>query len=294
MYQNRKIKWRELKYTGTKLQQIITDRTDEKLLLYTDDADIKSLLIQINHLLEHSQMTVANYHRIERSMKTMLSNISHDIKTPLTIILGYSEMILNDENLSREKMRDLLQIVHLKTVEVLELLERFFELAKLESEDKTVEVSKVNISEICRNKILEYYTILTSKEFEVSIMIPDEEIYAWGNELELERILNNLISNAIKYGADGKMVGIEVRSDENKVYIEVMDKGKGISEIHKDHVFERMYTLEDSRNRLYQGSGLGLTITKRLVEKLGGEIFLESIPFQKTAFIVELKRFKFQ
>ena len=77
------------------------------------------------------------------------------------------------------------------------------------------------------------------------------------------------------------------------MYIEVFDKGKGINEIHKDRVFERMYTMDDSRNKFYQGSGLGLTITKRLVEQLGGQIFLESVPFKKTVFTVKLRRFKF-
>ncbi|MEW9503022.1 sensor histidine kinase [Jeotgalibacillus marinus] len=292
MYRNR-VPYKELEYAQMKLQQIIKNETNEKLLLNTDDPRMKSLLIEINHLLEHNQKTVANHLKLEQSMRKMLSNISHDLKTPLTVVRGYTEIMMNDENVSREKMKTLLQTVNLKTVEVLELINRFFELVKLESGDKTVEMSKVNTSEICRKKILDYYEILTSKDFEVSVMIPDEEIYAWGNELEIERILNNLLSNAIQYGSDGKMIGLELISDENHVFINVFDRGKGINELHKDHVFERMYTLEDSRNKLHQGSGLGLTITKRLVEKLGGKIFLESIPFKKTTFTIELKRFKF-
>lgn len=284
---------KELEYAATKLDQIIKDRSDEKLLLYTDDTHIKSLVIQINNLLDNTQMTVANHRRIERSMKKMLANISHDIKTPLTVILGYTEIIMNDENLSRDKMNSLLQVVNSKIVEVLELMKRFFELAKLESEDKTMEISKVNMSEICRKKILDYYEILTSKDYEVSINIPDDPLYAWGTELEMERVLDNLISNAIRYGADGKMIGIELRGDKNSVYIEVFDRGRGINEIHKDHVFERMYTMDDSRNKLHQGSGLGLTITKRLVEQQGGQISLASIPFKKTSFTVQLRRFKY-
>ena len=86
--------------------------------------------------------------------------------------------------------------------------------------------------------------------------------------------MNNLISNAITYGDDGKTLGMTLRDDETNVYIDVWDTGKGIDESHIDKVFERMYTLEDSRNRLYQGSGLGLTITKRLVEAMDGEIHL--------------------
>ena len=118
-------------------------------------------------------------------------------------------------------------------------------------------------------------------------------IYAFGNLEALDRIMNNLISNAIKYGNDGKYIGLNLSCDDNFTYVEIWDKGKGIDETNIEKVFERMYTLEDSRNKLYQGSGLGLTITKNLVNKLGGEIFLESTPYEKTSFTFKLKRVKY-
>lgn len=293
LYNSRLKQNKEIKYTEKKLRYIIDNETDEKVLLYTDDKQIKSLLIQINRILEHNQKTVANYYEIERSMRKMLSNISHDLKTPLTVVLGYIEIMMNDKGLSYEKMKSLLQTVNLKTVEVLDLIRRFFELVKIESGDKKLKISRMDIGEICRKIILDYYEILTDKEFEVLIEIPKESIFVWGNEDAIKRILNNLISNAIQYGSEGKMIGIKIRTTEDSVYIEVSDKGKGISEIHKDRVFERMYTMEDSRNKFYEGSGLGLTITKRLVEQLGGSIFLDSMPFQKTTFTVKLKRIIF-
>lgn len=293
LYRNRMKRKKEIEYIEKKLQAIITNSSEEKLLLYTNDKQIKSLLIQINLLLDDSQKSVANYHGLERSMRKMLSNISHDLKTPLTVILGYTENLINEKNLKPDKMRDSLRTVHLKTVEVLDLMKRFFELARLESGDNHAEIVKVDISEICRKMILEYYEILTKKDFEVVIEIPEVPIFVRGNQFSIERILNNLISNAIQYGSDGKMIGIKVTTRDDYALIEVIDKGKGINEINKDRVFERMYTLEDSRNRLYQGSGLGLTITKRLVEQLGGTISLTSKPFEKTVFTVELKRFIF-
>ena len=120
-----------------------------------------------------------------------------------------------------------------------------------------------------------FYDLVTTKGFQVHIDIPERNIYALGNVEVLGRVLNNLISNAITYGDDGKALGMTLRDDDTGVYIDVWDKGKGIDESHIDKVFERMYTLEDSRNRLYQGSGLGLTITKRLVEAMDGKsIFL--------------------
>lgn len=293
IFQSRVKQRAEVKYIRNKLQAIIDEETGERLLLYTDDKYIKSLLIQINRLLEHNQKTVANYNNIELSMRKMLSNISHDLKTPLTVILGYSEIINNDKNLSTEKVMSLLKTINLKTEEVLDLINRFFELVKLESGDKKLNSSRIDICEISRKIILDYYEILINKEFEVSIELPEEPVFVRGDEDAIERVLNNLISNAIQYGSDGKMIGLRLRVDEKSVYIDVSDKGKGINEVHKDRVFERMYTLEDSRNTNYQGSGLGLTITKRLVEQMGGNISLDSKPYQKTTFTVGLKRIQF-
>jgi signal transduction histidine kinase len=284
------VKNQEIYYVEKKLHKILDNNTNEKLLLYTSSKQLKLLLIQINRLLEHNQKTVANFHSIERSMRKMLSNISHDLKTPLTVILGYTEIMLNDKSINQEKKESLLQTVNLKILEVLDLINSFFELVKLESDDHNLEISKIEIGEICRKIILEYYEILTAKEFEVTIDIPEEQIFVWGNTEAIERILNNLISNAIKYGSDGKMVGIKARSTQDRAYIEVTDRGQGIHEVDKDRVFERLYTMEDSRSKRNQGSGLGLTITKRLVEQLDGRIFLDSKPFQKTTFSVEFKR----
>lgn len=283
----------EIKYIRNKLRKVVNEETGERLLLNTEDKYIKSLLIQINRLLDHNQKIKGNCNSIELSMRKMLSNISHDLKTPLTVILGYIEMINNDKSLTSEKVMSLLKTVNLKTVEVLALINRFFELVKLESGDKKLNSSRIDICEVSRKIILDYYEILISKEFEVVIDIPDDSVFVSGDEDAIERVLNNLITNAIQYGSDGKMVGLKIRITDNDVFVEISDKGKGINEMHKDRVFERMYTLEDSRNTNYQGSGLGLTITKRLVEQMEGSISLNSVPFKETTFSVRLRRIKF-
>lgn len=292
-YRIQKSKSANVRYTYEKLQDIVKQQTGEKLLVVTDDKELQKLLVAINHLLDAKQKTNADHAKVEISMRKMLSNISHDLKTPLTVILGYTEMLNVDKTISKEERQVLLEKVHLKTLEVMELIHKFFDLAKLESGDKAVEMTKVNMNEVCREKILTFYDLVTTKGFEVHIDIPEKNVYALGNTEVLGRVLNNLISNAIAYGYDGKTLGITLRDDDRCVYVDVWDRGKGIDESHIDKVFERMYTLEDSRNRLYQGSGLGLTITKRLVEALGGEIHLSSTPYKKTVFTILLKKIEF-
>ena len=289
-YISQKHRSANLKYIHEKLNSIIANTSSEKLLVFTGDKEIIPILIEVNKVLEYNQKILVDYTKAEISMKKMLSNISHDLKTPLTVVLGYIETIKLDSNISGEERQTLLSKVENKTKEVLELINKFFDLAKLESGDTDIPLTRINMNEICRKNILAFYDILTNKGFEVIIDIPENNIYSLGNEDALDRIINNLITNAINYGNQGMVLGLSLKSDEDYVYVEVWDKGKGISEMHKDMVFERMYTLEDSRNKSYQGSGLGLTITKRLVEKLEGEIFLESDPYKKTSFIFKLKR----
>lgn len=284
---------RVLTSISEKLQQIMKRSSDEKLLIQTDDVIVKKLLIELNQLLEHTQTSIAAHLQTEDSMRRMLSNISHDLKTPLTVVMGYIEMITADPNLSKEETDVLLEKVHNKTVEVLNLMNKFFNLARLESGDIDMPLTRVNINEICRKNILAYYDVLSAKGFTVEVDIPEEPLYALGNEVELERILNNLLSNSIRYGSDGLVIGLNVRSTFDMIYVDVWDKGKGMNEIDQNRIFERMYTLEDSRNKLYQGSGLGLTITKRLIEQLGGEITLHSVPFERTTFTFSLKRVTF-
>lgn len=289
-YKSRSNQLKQVLYIHNKLKQILDEKTNEKLLLHTDDEHLKQVLIEINRLLDHNQKIMAGYNKAEMSMRKMLANISHDLKTPLTVVLGYIEIILNEQNRNPVETEELLQKVQGKTAEVLDLINKFFDLAKLESGDKELPLTRVNINDVCQQNILQFYEVLTAKGFDVAIDLPETVLYALGNREALDRVLNNLLSNAIQYGGEGKTLGLSLRSDEQFVYVDVWDKGKGISEFHKDLVFERMYTLEDSRNKSYQGSGLGLTITKRLVENMDGQIFLTSKPYEKTTFSVQLKR----
>ncbi len=282
-----------LEQIHSKLNEIITGGTSEKLLVFTDDRALIPVLIEINHLLEHNQQRAANFLKMEQSMRKMISNISHDLKTPLTVVLGYIETINLDPDMNAEERKVLLSKVHAKANEVLELIRQFFDLARLESGDKPIPPSRIHMNDICGKNMLAFYDTLTVKGFEVAIEIPDKPLLAWGNEEALDRVLNNLIANAIQHGGEGMAVGLTLRSDDEFVYVDVWDRGKGIDELHQDQVFERMYTLEDSRNKSYQGSGLGLTITKRLIEAQGGTIRIYSKPYEKTVFTVKLKRIAF-
>ena len=273
----------EIKRIDHKLEEISETDSDEKIMIFTDDPVLMGLGGQINRLLLERQKIKASFKRKEISSKKMLANISHDIKTPLTVISGYLEILrLNDPD------DEMLKKVEAKTKQVMDLIDQFFTLAKIESGDTDIELCKIDINEVCRENVLEFYDILMQKEFEVDLYIPETPIFVQGDKDALQRILYNLLSNVIRYGIDGKYLGVILRQDKNSVYIDVVDKGKGIGQEFISNVFDRAYTMEDSRNKEIQGNGLGLTIAKNLAERLGGDISLSSTPNVQTT--VRLKK----
>lgn len=279
----------KLKKIGQKLEEIQDTDSDENVMVFTDNKVLMDLAAQINRLLENQRKVKVDFRRSEIASKKMLSNISHDIKTPMTVILGYLEIM----RLNGSGENEMLLKVEQKARRVMELINQFFTLAKLEAGDTDIEISKIDVCEVCRENVLDFYELLTQKEFRVEVDIPEEAVFVRGNKDALQRILFNLISNVVRYGTEGKYMGIFLRSDKKYIYIDVVDKGKGIDKAFAQNVFERLFTMEDSRNREIQGNGLGLTIAQNLAHQLGGEIILDSEPNVKTTFTVKLGRFAY-
>ena len=275
----------KLEKISEKLSDILEKDSEEKVMVFTDNRILMNLSGQINRMILDRQKIKIDYQRQEISTKKMLANISHDIKTPLTVILGYLE-IMRMENSEDE----ILKKVEWKAKQVMELINQFFTLAKLEAGDANLKITKININELCRENVLGFYELLLQKEFTVDISIPEQKFFVQGDKESINRILNNLLSNAIRYGCDGKYMGFFLREDKKYVYIDIVDKGRGIGKEFAASVFERLYTMEDSRNRQIQGNGLGLTIAKNLAKQMDGDILLESEPNIKTVFTVKLKK----
>lgn len=280
---------KKIQKISEKLKEVTDTNSSERVMVFTENKELMELAAQINRLLENHLKVKADYCRSEIASKKMLSNISHDIKTPMTVILGYLE-IMRINGTSTDEM---LEKIEQKAENVMELINQFFTLAKIESGDMDIELSRIDVCEVCRESILDFYEILTNNNFQVDIDIPETSVYVHGNKDAIQRILFNLISNVIRYGADGKYLRISLRTDKNAVFIDVIDKGKGIDRNFADSVFDRLFTMEDSRNRNIQGNGLGLTISKNLALQLGGDIILDSTPNVKTVFSVKLKKMSY-
>lgn len=276
----------KLRSIHEKMKEIADTDSDERIMVFTGNQELMELAAQINRLLEERLKIRADHRRSEMTSKKMLSNISHDMKTPMTVVLGYLEIM----RLGNEVSPEMLLKTEQKAQGVMELINQFFTLAKIEAGDMDLKLSRVDLCEICRESILDFYEILTNAEFQVEIGLPEQAVWIQGDPEALQRILFNLVSNAVRYGSEGKYLGVFLRTDEKNAYVDVVDQGQGIEKCYAEHVFDRLFTMEDSRSRSIQGNGLGLTIARNLAQQMGGDIALDSTPHVKTTFTVRMKR----
>ncbi|WP_105614810.1 sensor histidine kinase [Vallitalea okinawensis] len=274
------------------LKEVIHGNFNKRLTVYSYNKAITDFVSDINQLLDEFQTIVSMNKNYEEDRKRMIANISHDFRTPLTSMLGYIEMIRKDENIHEEEKRENLYIIENKCQTLRALIEEFFLLSKLDSGDVIVEYNRVDIAEILRQNILLHVKEFEQQHIKPVINIPDKNIYMKGDEKALNRILQNIISNCIKYGGEGEVIGFNLYDNESRITIEIWDRGKGIGSEDIHYIFNRLYTSERSRNKNFQGNGIGLTIVKELVEKLGGDIQVQSEPYKKTAFIIRLPKLK--
>ncbi len=274
---------------SNKLKEILEEESMQRLKFENASKDKKKLLNNINNLMDkHQHIFMENKKYIEQHRR-MISNISHDIRTPLTSLIGYIELS-QSEDIPLSKRMDYLNIAYSRGIVLKNMIEEFFHMSKLESDDVEVKIETVNLSEILRNNIISFISEFEKKDIQLNINIGDQEVFIMGDVVCLNRIISNIISNSIKYGYEGKIIGIDLSVEVKTVNLVIWDKGKGIHQDELPYIFERLYTGEKSRNRDFQGSGLGLAITKSLVEKMNGSISVESKPFMRTSFKVTFNK----
>ena len=281
---NKKIE-SDYKYINARLLDIINNSENNYILIPSDIKVVKETAKGINNLLEKFNDRQIDYNRNQKVILQIFTNISHDLRTPITVLKGYIEMLY-----LQSQKEDLPPAIHAtiekmqrNSQELVHSVNNLFNLAKIQSGDMVFHIQKVNLTQVCHEIILEFYTILEEEKFHVEVNIEDKPLYANVDIEAVGRILKNLIDNAIQYGNAGKFLGISLYKKDNHIYIEVEDHGAGISEKDKIHIFTRAYTSDRKK-----GNGLGLAISQELANSMGGSISVVSIPQEKTVFTIRL------
>ncbi|GIO62808.1 MULTISPECIES: sensor histidine kinase [Paenibacillus] len=280
----------ELRQLIRATREIRTGNLNMRYRGVTSNRDLSDLGGELNRMVDYFQRTYERTRFLEEERKRMIANISHDLRTPLTALLGYLEALRCDGTLSAKERERFLGIASEKGSVLLALLQDFFELARLESDESEPDLRRMDLAESVREALAGFYPQFVKAGITPTIEIPETPVYGMADASFLTRILNNLLSNALRYGSEGGEIGVKVRDEAGEVWIDIWDRGRGIPATDLPHIFERLYTGEASRNTALQGTGLGLTIAKNLVEKLGGRITAASSPNIKTVISFSVRQ----
>lgn len=226
----------------------------------------------------------------ERQKNELITNVAHDLRTPLTTIVGYLELIKDDSALSKEDVHKYSGIAYEKSIRLQEMMDDLFEFTKLDNADIKLNKSMINLSGLIMQMTDEFYPSFKDCNITPIVDLPEENIYVQGDGQLLARVFDNLISNALKYGYHNTDLKIELSGDEKYATVKVINHGDTIASEDIPLLFNKFYRTDSSRNSKTGGTGLGLAITKNIVDLHHGDISVTSDD-QITTFIVKFNRY---
>lgn len=255
-----------------------------RLVRFIKRQEIQNELIKAKEKAEES----------DRLKSSFLSNMSHEIRTPLNAIVGFSEMFGNDDITDDEKKR-FIPIIQENTNQLLHLIDDILDLAKMESDQLKIYKKECRVGQVLENLVNVFNNQkagMEKKEIDIRLKSEKqiEELSIHTDPVRLQQVLTNLIDNSLKFTEAGYIeIGCSVQTKKDRkndkfIQFWVKDTGIGISEKGQKMIFDRFIKIEDDKTKLYRGTGLGLTISKRLVNMLGGEMWVESTPGEGSTF----------
>ncbi|HOK52781.1 MAG TPA: response regulator, partial [Bacteroidales bacterium] len=222
----------------------------------------------------------------DRLKTAFLHNISHEIRTPMNAIMGFADLLKNEE-LAPERRAKYLDIIINSSKQLLSIVNDVLEISRLESRTVPLHFSTFNLNHLAEELYHLFLPRIRNLQFSFHCGLATEKAFIEGDKEKINQILTNLLNNALKFTQEGSIeFGYNIENDNLVWYVK--DTGMGIPENEQDKIFERFYQANLAIAQLKGGSGLGLSIVKNLVELMGGHIWLESVPGQGSTFYVKL------
>ncbi|MCM3761925.1 HAMP domain-containing histidine kinase [Alkalihalobacillus oceani] len=265
------------------------DANDTSLLIETESSDeIGQLTRSFNEMANRIRANVARINELDAKRKSLIADISHDLRTPLTMIIGYAESL--DKHLLKNPAEQQKYMTNLlrRAQYMDDLLQKLLEIAQIDKYKQHIRFVRQDLGETIRLIAASYIPIVEAKGIEVDIHIPEEPLYLAYDASLLERAARNLIENAIQYGGDGRYLGIFLRQEEEHVTITVADHGPGIDAEKQKLIFERFY--RGAKGRGGEGFGLGLAIVQEVANAHNGYVRITSQPQEETMFTLFLPK----
>lgn len=246
------------------------------------DEILKEFICQVNRNIKQREKCIRKLTGEVGNQKKLLTSISHDLRTPLTSLLGYLEMMVMGA-LNDDELQEYVQIVYGKATDIKKYTDNMFDWFKLSNSNMKANLKKCNVNELTRKIIIDWIPLVSKSNIEFTTDIPEFPIYIDLDETFFCRIINNIINNALIH-SNCNTVCISINHIGSIVQIKIVDDGIGIKESEIKDIFEWLYTGDFARTK---GSGIGLNIVKMLVDLLGGEIRVESRYGEGTAFFLD-------
>lgn len=240
----------------------------------------------LNLASEKLQEAVEKGEFAENSKDQLVVNLAHDLRTPLTSVLGYLDWILKDENLTESQIRHYTSIAYTKSQRLEKLIDGLFEITRMNYGMLPIEKKRIDLGELLLQLNEELYPVFEKNQL-TSRMSISPHLYMDGDGELLARVFENLLSNAIRYGRDGKFIDLNTYTDAGFVVVQVVNYGDHIPPEELPHIFDMYYTSDPARTQQEGGTGLGLFIAKNIVEQHNGALSVES-SVVRTQFEVRL------
>ncbi|MDY4735833.1 sensor histidine kinase, partial [Terrisporobacter sp.] len=238
-----------------------------------NDIYFSSLANDINNISEGLENSIEQRIKSERMKSELITNVSHDLKTPLTSIINYIELIKKEENITPEYLKDYVNVLDLKSKRLKVLIEDLFEASKASSGNIELNMEKIDIIQLLRQSIGELEEKLSEANLDLKINVPEDKVYVRADGRRLYRVLENLLSNISKYSLPNTRVYIDITEVEGRVKLIMKNISSYELNFDPEEIMERFKRADDSRNT--EGSGLGLAIARDLIKLQGGEFAID-------------------
>ncbi len=245
------------------------------------------VITSVNALVDSAVQSMNDERQIEKSKDELITNVSHDLRTPLTSIIGYLRLIEDKQYHSEEEIVKYAHIAYEKSKQMKNLVEDLFEYTKVQQHGAPVNIMTVDLSQLLEQVSASFELEGQKRGIEVTSITEPEPLKISADPEKLGRVFSNLVSNALKYGNGASYIKIEAHQHGDQVQIQVKNDGTKIPADSLSHLFERFYRVESSRSKATGGTGLGLAIVKSIVDLHHGEVTVTSDD-NETAFTVTL------
>jgi len=217
---------------------------------------------------------ITSIRKLEKVRTDFIGNVSHELKSPLTAMLGYSELLASAEKIDPERQKHYSQILHHNVVRLIDIVNDLLILTKIES-GESLQKTTFSLFDLIRELEELLKKKLSDKNLQMKILI-DKTITLHADKIKIRQVLINLLDNAVKFTKEQGIITVSATKDNGKILISVQDNGIGIPYVEQSRIFERFYQVDKARTGEVEGTGLGLSIVKHIVEDHGGNIKLES------------------